>query len=183
MAKKHIAKSPEASKLAADEDTVFAPLVELRHRMDHLFDDFMHGWHMPSLRHDSWKVDPFADFPALSKLGGDLVDVKFDVSSNDAAVEITAEMPGMSEKDVELALSDGVLTVKGEKKTETEEEKKNYYSRERRFGSFTRSFRVPDSVDADKITASFDKGVLEVVLPKRPEAKAKTKKIAISKQS
>ena len=151
--------------------------------MDHLFDDFMHGWHVPSFRAEPWKMDPFGDFPSLSRIHGDLLDVKFDVSDSGEAIEISADMPGMDDKDVELTLSEGILTIKGEKKTESEEKKKNYYSRERRFGSFTRSFRVPESVDESKITASFDKGVLQVALPKRPEskAKAKAKKIAISK--
>jgi len=183
MAKKPVATKPETSKPAAAGEAAFTPLTELRHRMDHLFDDFMHGWHMPAFRQEAWKMDPFADFPSLSRIHGDLLDVKFDVADGDAAIEISADMPGMDDQDVELTLSDGILTIKGEKKTESEAKKKNYYSRERRFGSFTRSFRVPDSVDEGKITASFDKGVLQVALPKRPEAKAKpkAKKIAISK--
>ncbi len=184
MATKHVAKKSEKSKAATvpGGESVFTPLAELRHRMDNLFDDFMHGWRMPSLRHDPWKLDPFADFPSLSRIHGDLIDVKFDVSDTEGAIEISAELPGIEEKDVELTLSGGMLTIKGEKKAESEEKKKNYYSKERRFGSFTRSFRLPDSVDADKIEATFDKGVLEVTLPKRPEAKAKAKKIAISKK-
>ena len=94
---------------------------------------------------------------------------------------VQLDLPGLGKDDIEVTFEDGVLTIKGEKKSETEEKKKDYYFRERRFGSFTRSFRIPDSIDEDKIKATFDKGVLEVVLPKRPEAKAKSKKIAISK--
>ncbi|MDJ0945162.1 MAG: Hsp20/alpha crystallin family protein [Kiloniellales bacterium] len=185
MARKAVAKKPATSKPAPSEsgiESVFAPLMDLRHRMDHMFDDFMQGLHGTGLRRDPWRLDLFRDFPSLSGLQGNITDVRFDVSESEDAIEIAAELPGLDEKDVELSLSDGVLTIKGEKKTESEEKKKNYYCRERRFGSFLRSFRVPDSVDDAKIQASFDKGVLEVILPKRPEAKAKAKKISIAKK-
>ena len=185
MARKDVAKKPAASKPTPSEtgfESVFAPLMDLRHRMDHMFDDFMHGLRVPSPRQDPWRLDLFGDLPAVSRLQGNLAEVRFDVSDSADAIEIAAELPGMDEKDVELSLSDGVLTIKGEKKTESEEKKKDYYCRERRFGSFLRSFRVPDSVDDAKIKASFDKGVLEVTLPKRPEAKSKAKKISIAKK-
>ena len=107
--------------------------------------------------------------------------MKFDVSETDDAVEMTAELPGIDEKDIDLTLSDGVLTIKGEKKSEKETKERDYYLSERRYGSFARSMRVPDSVDQDNLKASFDKGVLRVVMPKRAEAKAKKKKIAIGK--
>lgn len=180
ITKKTAKTSPKAAE--AGRESVFSPLMELRHRIDDLFDDFTQGWRVPSLRRHPWSMDPFAHFPSLSSLEGGLADVKFDVADSDDVIEISAELPGMDEKDVDLSLSDGVLTIKGEKKTESEEKKKDYYCRERRFGSFVRSFRVPDSVDEAKITASFDKGVLEVALPKKPEAKAKTKKISVSKK-
>ncbi len=185
MATKEVTKKSEESRPAPAEsgfESVFAPLMDLRHRMDTLFDDFIHGWRVPSLTHDHRRLDPFADLPSLSRLRGDLADVKFDVSDSEDAIEISAELPGIDEKDVDLSLSDGILTIKGEKKTESEEKKKDYYCRERQFGSFVRAFRVPDSVDEAKIKASFDNGVLEVSLPKRPEAKAKAKKISISKR-
>ena len=179
MAKKEVAKKTEESKPVPAEspvESLFSPLMDLRQRMDQVFEDVMQGWRAP------WRMSPFADLPSLTRLQENLADVKFDVAESEDAVEISAELPGMDEGDVELSSSDGVLTIKGEKKTETEEKKKDYYFRERRFGSFARSFRIPDSVDEDKIKASFDKGVLEVVLPKRPEAKAKAKKIAITKK-
>ena len=179
------AKAPKKKETAPAEtaaESVFAPLMDLRQRMDDLFDEVMHGWRVPSLRHEPWRFDPFAGFPSLPRLRGGLADVKFDVSESEDAIEISAELPGIDQKDVELTLAEGVLTIKGEKKTETEEKEKDYYCRERRFGSFVRSFRVPDSVDEAKVKASFDKGVLEVVLPKRPEVKAKAKKIAIGQK-
>jgi HSP20 family protein len=102
-----------------------------------------------------------------------------DVAETDKAYELTAELPGMSESDVEVVASNGVLTIKGEKKEEKEEKKKDYYISERRYGSFERRMQVPDEVDADKIAATFKKGVLTVTLPKKAEAQKPTKKIEV----
>ena len=85
----------------------------------------------------------------------------------------------MAEKDIDVKVSDGNLTIKGEKQEEKEEKKKDYYLQERRFGSFERRFRVPEGVDIDKIEASFKNGVLTVTLPKKPEAQAASKKIEV----
>jgi HSP20 family protein len=95
------------------------------------------------------------------------------------AYELTAELPGIEEKNVDVKVANGVLTIKGEKQEEKEEKKKDYYLRERHFGSFERSFQVPDGVDNDKIEASFKKGVLTVTLPKKPEAQKAVKTIDI----
>jgi HSP20 family protein len=88
-------------------------------------------------------------------------------------------LPGLDEKNIEVKLVNGSLTIKGEKKEEKEEKKKDYYLHERHFGSFERSFSVPDGVDSDKIEASFKKGVLIVTLPKKAEAQKPAKKIEI----
>lgn len=104
---------------------------------------------------------------------------KVDVSETDTDYEITAELPGMSEKDIELTLKSDMLTLKGEKKEEREEKKKDYYLSERSYGSFQRSFRLADDVDVDKISSKFSKGVLTVNLPKSAEAKANTRKIEV----
>ena len=92
----------------------------------------------------------------------------------------------MDEKNIEVKLTDGVLTMKGErqeekeeKKKRKEEKKKDYYLQERSFGSFQRSFELPESVDADKIEASFKKGVLTVKMPKKAEAQKPAKKIDV----
>ena len=85
----------------------------------------------------------------------------------------------MDEKNIEVKVADGGLTIKGEKKEEKEEKKKDYYLSERRFGSFERYFRLPEGVDADKIEASFKKGVLTVTLPKKAEAQKPVKKIDV----
>jgi HSP20 family protein len=87
----------------------------------------------------------------------------------------------MDEKNVEVKFADGLLTIKGEKREKKEEKKKDYHLSERSYGSFQRSFTVPDGVDADKIDATFKDGVLTVTLPKTPEAQRKEKQIAIKK--
>jgi HSP20 family protein len=103
-----------------------------------------------------------------------------DVVEKETAYEITAELPGMDEKNIELTVADDMLTIKGEKREEREEKKKDYYLSERRFGSFERSFRLPEGVESDKVEASFKKGVLTVTLPKTPEAQKKSKEKKIS---
>ena len=105
-----------------------------------------------------------------------------DVRESDKELVIEAELPGINEKDISLDLQNGVLTIRGEKKHEHDEEKENYRVMERRYGSFQRSLRLPDTVDEDKVAASFDNGVLKVRIPKRPEAVGKQRKIPITKR-
>lgn len=178
MAKKvEVTKEEKGKEALAPRELSGHPLFALREQMDRLFDEFMGDWRLPTLGREmfDWGRLPT---PLWSR---GLVDVKFDVSESDDAIEITAELPGIEEKDIELTLSDGMLTLKGEKRAEEEKKEREYFLSERRYGAFARSIRVPESVDQGKIKASFDKGVLTVTLPKRPEAKAKKKKIAISK--
>lgn len=174
MAKKSVAKPGKAEAKApvpAGGDWFDSSFMELRRQMDRLFDSFTGGLHLPAMG------APF-DLPAMR---GGAVPVRFDVSEGDDAIEVSAELPGLDEKDVEVVLENGVLTVKGEKKAESEKKEKDYYLAERSYGAFRRSFRLPDTVDEDKINADFDKGVLKLVLPKLAAAKRKAKKIPISK--
>jgi HSP20 family protein len=105
-----------------------------------------------------------------------------DVRETDKEIVVEAELPGINEKDISLALQDGVLTIRGEKKHEHDEEKENFRMMERRYGSFQRSLRLPDTVDQDKVEASFDNGVLQIKVPKRPEAIGKQRTIPITKR-
>jgi HSP20 family protein len=102
-----------------------------------------------------------------------------DVKETDKEIVIEAELPGMEEKDVSLTLQEGVLTVQGEKKIEYDEDKENYHMMERRYGSFQRSLRLPDTVDEDKVEARFENGVLRITFSKRPEAGGAQRKIEI----
>jgi HSP20 family protein len=100
-----------------------------------------------------------------------------DVVETDDHFVLRADLPGMSEQDVDLSLEDNVLTVSGERKVEHEERREGYYRVERASGSFSRSLTLPEGVDGDAITATFDKGVLEIRIPK-PEAR-KPRKLQI----
>jgi len=109
------------------------------------------------------------------------VSPRLDIAETKDKYEIKAELPGMDEKDVNLSLSEGVLTISGEKKSEHEnKDEKGYYLRECSYGSFSRSVRLPDNIAADKIEARFKKGVLTVDMPKKEPAPNKVRKIEIS---
>lgn len=164
----------EKNAPAARSDHWTGSFESLRREIDRLFDDFhpfdfrlpstrsFFGRELPALRSVGWTVAPAMD----------LVEKAHDY-------EITAELPGIDEKNVEIKLANNVLTIKGEKKEEKEEKEKDYYLSERRYGSFQRSFQLPEGVDADKIDASFTKGVLTVKLPKTAEAQKAEKKITV----
>jgi HSP20 family protein len=145
----------------------------LRHEIDRVFDAFHTGWRFPFPR-SAFDVDRF-----LPRETSFAIVPAVDVVEKDTAYEITAELPGMDDKDVELKLANGTLTIKGEKKGEREEKEKDYYLCERNYGAFQRAFRVPDGIDEDKIAASFTKGVLTVTLPKTAQAQQAEKKIAV----
>jgi HSP20 family protein len=102
-----------------------------------------------------------------------------DVAETKNEIVVKAEVPGMEPKDIDVSLSDGLLTIKGEKKQEREEKEENYHLVERNYGSFTRSIRLPNEVQSDKINASYKNGVLKIVLPKSEEAKKKEIKIKV----
>ena len=115
-----------------------------------------------------------ADGTAVSTLSPNM-----DVVETDKSIELTAELPGVAEDDVDVTLVDDVLTIKGEKKAEKTDEKQDYRVVERTYGSFQRSMRLPFKVDAEAIEAQFTNGVLKVSLPKPPEVEAQTKKISV----
>jgi len=150
------------------------PFETLHREIDRLFEDFGRDfWHSP-FRRPAFEIEPF--WRREMKL---VAAPAVDIVEKDNAYEITADLPGMDEKSVEVQLSNGNLTIKGEKKEEKEEKKKDFYLHERHFGSFERTFGVPEGVDANKIEASFKKGVLTVTLPKKAEAQRPAKKIDV----
>ena len=106
---------------------------------------------------------------------------RIDVVDAEKEVKITAELPGMEEKDVEVTVEKDEVVLKGEKKIEEEEKKKDYYRMERRYGSFLRTVPLPCEIDREKAEAVFQKGVLTVRLPKAPAAVQAVKKIPIKK--
>ncbi len=103
---------------------------------------------------------------------------RVDVSETGKEVRITAELPGLDEKDMEVAVTNNMLTIKGEKKVE--EEEGDYYHSERSYGYFNRTIALPQGIDADKAEAKFKKGVLKVTIPKKPEAQSWRRKIELT---
>lgn len=102
-----------------------------------------------------------------------------DISEADGEFVLKADLPGLDKDDLDVEVGDGVLTISGKKEESSEEKRKDFHRRERRFGSFRRSFALPEGVSADKAEASFDKGVLTVTVPKHAESAAKGRKVAI----
>ncbi len=167
MAAKDVQKMGGEGQPPAPRSESWHPFHALRREIDRLFDDFPFG--RPSV-----DLDPF-----WRRELGFIATPAVDIAEKDDAYEITAELPGMAEKDVDVSHSGGRLVIKGEKKAESEEKKKDYYLSERRYGSFQRSFAIPDGVDAARIEAHFKNGLLTVTLPKTPEARQATTTIPV----
>ena len=139
------------------------PVVSLQRTINRVFDDFWNRLESPS--------------PSNGLHAG--FGPRIDVSESDKAVEVSIELPGMDEKEIDVSVTDDVLTIRGEKKAEREEKNKGYYLSERSYGSFHRSIPLPSGVDSDNAEARFRKGVLTVTLPKTPEAQEKVRKIEV----
>jgi HSP20 family protein len=144
------------------------PLELLHREMNELFDGFMREFGGPSL-------------PSLwSETAGGRVSPNFEVAETDDAIQVTAELPGLEEKDIQVTLDDNILTVKGEKKQEREEKKKSYHLSECRYGQFQRVIPLPAGIEADQVKARFKKGVLNITLPKARQATTEGRRIPVS---
>ena len=137
-------------------------MTDLQRQIDRLFDDFSGRW--PALRTGDGNG---GYWPAL------------DMTETNDAVDVTAELPGVDPKDVDISVVGDTLTIKGEKKTEKETKEKDFYCAERSYGAFARTVELPFEIDAAKVEANFDKGVLKVHVAKPPSAKKEVKKIAV----
>lgn len=136
--------------------------LSVRSEMNRLFDSFFTGWPEPrkGLLEGEWT-------PSI------------DVAETDDKITVTVELPGIDQKEVDIAITDDVLTLKGEKKEEKEVKEKNYHRIERSYGSFQRSVRLPTSVKADKAKAAYKDGILTITVPKTEEVKPKQIKIDV----
>ena len=145
-----------------------------RGEIDQLFDRFFRPYGMPSLHRmfdldPGWRSDTSFSFAAPA----------IDFGEDDKSYKITAELPGLEAKDLDVSISGDTLLIKGEKRQETEQQDKNYHVTERAYGSFQRTFALPDGVARDKITADLSKGVLTLMLPKTAEAQKPARKIDV----
>ena len=147
-------------------DEAANPFLTLHREMNRLFDDAFRGFDL--------------GFPSLGeRQSGGFGWPNLEVSEDANEVKVTAELPGLEEKDVDIHLADGVLTISGEKKTETEDRARLFS--ERYYGRFER--RIPvDDIDVDKVKASFKNGVLTIILPRLPTAKSNVRRIAINEK-
>lgn len=161
------------SDTGATDDTALTPFWMLRNEVDDLFDDFFRsgwrGWPMRNRRARDVAPHALAAMPSL------------DVIDKESEVKLIADLPGLSEEDIDVQVTDSMLTISGEKKEEIDEGDKEgeRYVSERRFGSFTRRISLPDGIDQDKIDATFRNGVLTVRLPKKAEARQAARKIEV----
>jgi HSP20 family protein len=129
------------------------PFMSLHREVNRLFDEALRGFGQPLVAGES-------------AAGGTFVPARMDVSETDSDVRVRAELPGVSEKDVEVTLDDDLLTIRGEKRLERKDEKENFHFVERSYGTFQRSLRLPFAADPDRVQANFENGVLTVTVPK-----------------
>jgi HSP20 family protein len=141
------------------------PLSSLQREMNRVFDNFFGGSMLWPFGPREIELESF--YPEV------------DVVETENEIRVKADVPGMDEKDIHVSLAQNTLTIKGEKKEETEDKGKNYHQVERHWGSFYRSISLPSTIDATKADATFKKGVLTVTLPKTAEAKKEEKEIPI----
>lgn len=167
MAQEQTPEKKDGGALVSPDLWDWRPFEALRRQLDRFFDE-------APLQKRSGEMEPFERF--MGWQGTPPVDFV----ERDGEYEVTAELPGLDQKDVEVKVAGGALVLHGEKKMEREENKEGMFFSERRYGSFRRSFRLPENVDVDGIAAHFEKGVLKVTLPKSAQAKTEEKKIDIA---
>jgi HSP20 family protein len=173
--KQAMANTPvEVKKTAPAPSTTPDALRDFRTEMDRLFDRFAGGWGMPSFRR-MFDMEPASRYESTVTMLAPAVDI----TEADGAYKVTAELPGMSEQDIGVEVSGDMLTLKGEKRQEKEQKEKNFHLSERSYGSFRRSFYIPEGADREMITADFAKGVLTITMPKSEKAVNQQKKIEV----
>ena len=140
----------------------FRELINMRDRMDRLFQDY-----------------PGRSWPEEEALAKDIWNPPVDVFETKDSLVLKADLPQVNKEDVDISVDGNLLTIRGERKREKEVNEKDYYRMERSYGTFSRSFTLPGTVNAEKIEASFEGGVLSVTLPKKEESKPKQIKVKV----
>jgi len=156
------------------QSTTLAPSSNPWREIDRLFDQFANSFGLPAMRRmfdlaPGWRHEtPFGlTAPAV------------DISEDENGYKIEAELPGLSEQDIDISIRGDMLVLRGEKRQEHEEKNKNHYLSERSYGVFERSFVLPEGVDRDNVDAQFSKGVLKITLPKTQHAQQQQRKIEV----
>lgn len=143
------------------------PFIKMQTALDKMVEDFYSSFELPSF--------PAKEFENL------MISPAIDIIDDEKHFKVEAEMPGMGEEDIQVTISEGILSIKGEKETSKQDKDKNYTMREINYGSYERTIRLPDSVDVDKAKASFKKGMLWVDIPKKVGAATQSKKLKVEK--
>ena len=146
------------------------PIVQLHREVDRLFENAFRGFGVSPFRADV--------FPSMT--GAGLLKPQVNIGATDNEYSITAEVPGVDEKDVKVEIANNTMTIRGEKKQEKEEKDKNYYRIERSYGSFQRVLSLPEDADQENIKATFKKGVLTIQMPRKDVPKEEVKQIRIN---
>ena len=162
MARKEIGPRKETEKQIQESSEWTHPFYTFRADMDKLMENIFGGFNRT----------PFGKT-------ADTFMPRIDVVDTEKEIKVSAELPGMDEKDIEVSLTKEALIIRGEKKEEKEEKGEDYYRSERTYGSFSRTIPLPLEIDEEKVAASFKKGVLTIKLPKTKQAIGGTKKISI----
>jgi len=150
--------------------------IKRRREYDNLIDSFYHE--MNNLFDRFFRDSEREPYSPLEAISGDFKP-SVDIRESDNEIKVTAELPGMEEKDIEITITKDSLTIKGKKEEETEDKGKDYYHLERTYGSFYRMIPLPVEIDENKAEATYKKGVLYVKLPKTPGAKSERKKVSV----
>ncbi len=158
-----VPRSLRKKKVPVRYSNEYSPLNLFEDRMERLFDDFL----------KPFDIEPFGGYR------GEFVP-SIDVAENEKEITVTAELPGMDEKDIDVSVTREALTIKGEKREEKEKKDDEYFYCERRYGSFYRTLPLSDNIDLDRIDAHFKKGVLKIRLPKTEEGGKLRRKITIN---
>ena len=137
----------------------FRDIVTMREKMNRMFEDVFAG------KAEDKEIAPSSWSPAV------------DIYETENEIILTAEIPGLDEKDIEIKIEDNTLTLRGERKFSKETKEENYHRLERAYGTFFRAFTLPNSVEADSIQAEHENGVLRITMPKKQELKPRTVKI------
>jgi HSP20 family protein len=169
MADQQMTQSPENRSVIRRGDAL-SPFAPIRREMERLFEDFFSVFGAPVRAEREG-----APLPA------GIIAPRIDVSETDNEVRITAELPGVNEKDIDVRLVDDVLTIRGECQTEHEEKQQDFRVMERARGTFVRSLRLPFSANANQVQASFKDGILSITIPKPPEARERVQRIEVKR--
>lgn len=133
------------------------PMISFRSRMNNLFDSFF----------EDWGLEPFSEPDSLSYAG---FTPQIDVTEDEKAIYVEAELPGLKENEIDVELKDNLLTISGEKKSESEQKDKKYHRIERSYGYFQRAVSIDPKIEEDKIKANYKNGILRIELPKDTKA-------------